>query len=191
MRSSLSASWSVSMLIGRKWPALPRVGFALATALLAITAVASSTNVALADEDGVSFWIPGFFGSLAAAPQQPGWSLTSLYYHTDVSASGNAAIAREITIGDLFKTTVNISGNANVHATADIGFIAPTYVFATPFLGGQASASLLFGYGNNDTSLNGTVTASSVAPPISITRSFALEQDTMGFTDLIPQFADR
>jgi len=191
MRSSLSASWSVSMLIGRKWPALPRVGFALATPLLAITAVASSTNVALADEDGVSFWIPGFFGSLAAAPQQPGWSLTSLYYHTDVSASGNAAIAREITIGDLFKTTVNISGNANVHATADISFIAPTYVFATPFLGGQASASLLFGYGNNDTSLNGTVTASSVAPPISITRSFALEQDTMGFTDLIPQFADR
>ena len=26
-------------------------------------------NSAHADEDGVSFWIPGFFGSLAAAPQ--------------------------------------------------------------------------------------------------------------------------
>jgi len=25
-------------------------------------------NSAHADEDGVSFWIPGFFGSLAAAP---------------------------------------------------------------------------------------------------------------------------
>ena len=26
---------------------------------------------AMADEGGVSFWIPGFFGSLAAAPLQP------------------------------------------------------------------------------------------------------------------------
>ena len=192
MRSSLSASWSVSMLVGRKWPALPRVGFALATALLAITAVASSTNIALADEDGVSFWIPGFFGSLAAAPQQPGWSLASILYNTNVSASGNAAIARDITIGNLFKTTVNISGNANVHSDATIGFVAPSYVFATPFLGGQASATLLVGYGNNNTSLNGTVTATNTSVlPLSITRSFALEQDTMGFTDLVPQFADR
>jgi hypothetical protein len=26
----------------------------------------------MADEDGVGFWLPGQFGSLAAAPQQPG-----------------------------------------------------------------------------------------------------------------------
>jgi len=30
-----------------------------------------------ADENGVSFWLPGIFGSLAATPQQPGWSLPS------------------------------------------------------------------------------------------------------------------
>jgi len=48
---------------------------------------------------GVSFWLPGFFGSLAAAPQQPGWSLTSIYYHTSVSAGADVARAREITIG--------------------------------------------------------------------------------------------
>jgi hypothetical protein len=51
---------------------------------------------ARADEDGTSFWIPGFFGSLAAAPQQPGWSLTSILYNTNVSASGNAVVAREM-----------------------------------------------------------------------------------------------
>jgi hypothetical protein len=50
-----------------------------------------------ADENGVSFWVPGFFGSLAATPQQPGWSLASIYYHTDVSGSGNIALSREIT----------------------------------------------------------------------------------------------
>jgi hypothetical protein len=161
-------------------------------ALATLAAIFSTPKSALADEDGTSFWIPGFFGSLAAAPQQPGWSLASILYNTNVSASGNAAIAREITIGQLPKFPVAISVNANVHADATIGFVAPTYVFATPFLGGQASASLLFGYGNNDTSLNATGTATALLPtPISITRSIALQQDTTGFTDLIPQFADR
>src|SRR5262245_47134847 len=52
---------------------------------VACAAIVGSANGALADENGVSFWVPGFFGSLAAAPQQPGWSLASIYYHTDVS----------------------------------------------------------------------------------------------------------
>jgi hypothetical protein len=145
---------------------------------------------ALADESGTSFWIPGFFGSLAAAPQQPGWSLTSMLYNTNVSASGNAAVAREITIGR-FNPTINISVDAHVHADATIGFVAPSYTFATPFLGGQASAFLLVGYGNNDTSLNASATASTDLLPFSITRSVALSQDTTGFTDLIPMFTDR
>jgi hypothetical protein len=163
----------------------------LATAFFGlIVAVWSATESAFADEDGVSFWIPGFFGSLAAAPQQPGWSLTSILYNTNVSASGNAAVAREITIGR-FNPTINISVNANVHADATIGFVAPSYTFATPFLGGQATAILLFGYGNNDTSLNASATATTDIPPLSITRSVALQQDTTGFTDLIPMFTDR
>ena len=69
------------------------------TACFAVAAVVATTTMSLADEDGISFWIPGLFGSLAAAPLQPGWSLTTTYYHDDVSASGNAALAREITIG--------------------------------------------------------------------------------------------
>ena len=34
----------------------------------------SMPGTAIADESGVSFWVPGFFGSLAATPQVPGWS---------------------------------------------------------------------------------------------------------------------
>ena len=34
-----------------------------------------SPEISRADESGVSFWVPGLFGSLAATPQQPGWSL--------------------------------------------------------------------------------------------------------------------
>ena len=62
-----------------------------------------------ADEGGVSFWLPGFFGSLAAAPQQPGWSLPT-YYHTSVSAAADVAIARESTLGNI-PVNVNLSAN--------------------------------------------------------------------------------
>jgi hypothetical protein len=155
---------------------------------IALTALAATPGISFADEGGVSFWIPGFFGSLASTPQQPGFSLTSVYYHTDVSASGNAALSREITIGQ-FNPTIIVSGNANVNAKVDMGFIAPSYVFATPVFGGQASATLLAGYGRNDTSLDGTVGAT--AGPFALSRSFALQQTDTGFADLIPQFALR
>ena len=45
---------------------------------LALTAVVLGPVLAKADEGGVSLWVPGFFGSLAAAPLQPGWSLTTI-----------------------------------------------------------------------------------------------------------------
>src|ERR1700744_1539877 len=63
-------------------------------AVTVIASVSSASRDAFADEDGISFWIPGFFGSLAAAPQQPGWALGSIYYHTSVSGGGNCALAR-------------------------------------------------------------------------------------------------
>ena len=84
------------------------------TAGLALVAVTCTTTMAPADENGVSFWVPGFFGSLAATPQQPGWSLASIYYHTDVSGSGNIAVSREITIGQF-----NPKLNANVNADSN------------------------------------------------------------------------
>ncbi len=154
---------------------------------LAVAASTAAPTVSLADENGVSFWVPGFFGSLAATPQQPGWSLGTIYYQTDVSASGSAALSKEITIGQ-FNPTVNANINANVSGRGDIGFVIPTYGFATPVFGGQASASIAGAYGRNDTALNGTV---AVLSPIPFTRSIALEQATTGFTDLIPQFAVR
>jgi hypothetical protein len=56
-------------------------------------AVASAPDISKADEGGVSFWIPEFFGSLAAAPQQPGWSLTNIAYQTSVSAARERSLA--------------------------------------------------------------------------------------------------
>jgi hypothetical protein len=161
--------------------------FLLAVAL-SFVAVASTPTAARADEDGISFWIPGFFGSLAAAPQQPGWAVASIYYHTSVSASGNAAVSREVTIGQ-FNPALNVSVNAHVSSNADLGILAPSYTFSTPVLGGQATAYLLGLYGNNDTALNGTL--SGTLGPIPFTRSFALEQNDSAFGDLIPIFTLR
>src|SRR5215813_14970255 len=60
------------------------------------------TQMARADEGGVSFWVPGLYGSLAAVPQQaPGWSVTNIYYHDSVSAGGDVARARDFQIGNI------------------------------------------------------------------------------------------
>ena len=155
---------------------------------IAVGTVLIPTFSARADENGVGFWVPGFFGSLAAAPQVPGWSFAGVNYYTNVSASGNAAVSKEITIGQ-FNPALNASINANISARADIGFFAPTYVFATPFLGGQASVSLLAGYGQSSTALNGTIAGT--IGPIPFTRTIGLSQTTDGLGDLAPQFALR
>jgi hypothetical protein len=152
------------------------------------------SQCALADESGVSFWVPGFFGSLAAAPQQPGWSLATVYYHTSVSAGGDVALAREFQIRQV---PVNLTArlNASVNATGDLGFVIPTYVFATPVLGGQASVSLVSAYGVVSTTLAGQLSGSLTGPnggsiPFP-PRSDSFNDTTWGFGDLVPQFALR
>src|SRR6476620_2583886 len=99
-------------------------------AIVLAPAITFFSHCALADEDGVSFWIPGLFGSLAAVPQQPGWSLANIYYHTSVSAGADVARAREFTLNRVpANVTVNTNLNLNVHATGDLGFVLPSYVF--------------------------------------------------------------
>jgi hypothetical protein len=152
------------------------------------------SHCALADEDGVSFWIPGFFGSLAATPQQPGWSLATIYYHTSVSAAADVARAREFTLGRVpANLTVNANLNLNLNATGDLGFVIPSYVFATPVLGGQASVSLIGAYGVVGTSLAGTLSGVVTTPfgNVPFARSDTINDTTWGFGDLIPQFALR
>ena len=76
-------------------------------------------EAALADEGGVSFWLPGIYGSLAAAPQQPGWSLPLIYYHTSVSASGSIAAAKEVPVSGLSQT-LKVNLDLNVNADVDL-----------------------------------------------------------------------
>jgi hypothetical protein len=69
---------------GGQLPLRTHIARRMATAALgltlAITGTAALPTTAAADEGGVSVWLPGFFGSLAAAPLQPGWSVQTIDY---------------------------------------------------------------------------------------------------------------
>src|ERR1044071_385907 len=92
--------------------------------------LAVSATAARADEGGVSMWLPGQFGSLAAAPGTPGWSFASVYYHTSVSAGGG----KQFNNGGSVRAGLNVRG--------DLIFLNATYIFTEPFLGAQAAIGL-------------------------------------------------
>ncbi len=155
----------------------------------AVTAVGLLfSQAALADEGGVSFWIPGFFGSLAATPQQPGFSLATIYYHTSVTAGADVAIARQIEAANI-PVDLNLNLKARLSGDANLGFLIPQYVFPSPILGGQAAVALIVPFGGNRASVDATLTGSIGPIPIAVARS---RTDTVtGFADLIPQFSLR
>jgi hypothetical protein len=159
-------------------------------AVISFATVALSPGVAAADEGGVSFWIPGLFGSLAATPSQPGWQGSVIYYHDSVSAGGDVARGREITIGGI-PANVNATLNANVNANVNLGLMEASYVFATPVLGGQASATLLGVYGANTTNLVGSLTGTLTGPAGGVfpfSRFDDINSSVLGFGDLVPMF---
>ncbi len=131
----------------------------------------------------MSFWLPGQFGSLAAVPQQPGWTFASVYYHTSVEAGGEVAAARQATIGK-FNPNVNINLNASLNAHADLVFLSSTYVFATPVLGGQLAVGMTGLFGRNNVSIDGTLTVA--VGPLIITRSGSISDTVEGVGDLYP-----
>jgi hypothetical protein len=153
----------------------------------AAACLVSVPTVARADEGGVSFWLPGFFGSLAATPLQPGWSLTSVYYHTTVSAGSDVARAREFEIGRIpITATANVS--ASLDSRADMAFVMPTYTFATPVFGGQLTLGAIGIYGRVETSLAGTVTGTLATPlgTFPFSRFDSISDSVTGFGDVWP-----
>jgi hypothetical protein len=142
---------------------LPAFVAALAVSLIA-------PDGARADEGGISFWLPGLFGSFAAAPGEPGWSIASFYVHPAVSANGGKEFFR----GDRIV--------AGVQGRGDLVGLGPSYTFATPVFGGQAAVSL-FGIGGRNWGLVDATLTGPRGNAISGERSQALT--SVG--DLIPQ----
>src|SRR6266403_1168113 len=140
-----------------------RHGFWLHSLAVAI-ALALAPQLASADEVGESFWTPGSFGSLAATASQPGFSLTSTYYHTSTSAGIDVARARLIRIGRL---TGEVGENVSAISIQpeDLAMVTPTYTFATPVLGGQAALAVQATYGRKRTTDDAVISTQSLLGP--------------------------
>lgn len=156
----------------------------LVAAALAFAAITAEPAVSFADEGGVSFWIPGLYGSLAAAPQVPGWAWAVVDLYNPVTASGNAAAAREVTI-NRFSGAVNVNLNLNLKANPNLVLVNPTYVFATPVFGGQFAVSMAGAYGRSIADLNGTLTLTGPNGG-TFMRQGAIDDARDGFSDLYP-----
>ena len=118
------------------------------------------TNTALADENGVGFWLPGQYASGAALPPSPGFGLNTIAYQYR---------------GKQNTTTGGV--NQATSATAQDLLLQPTYTFEQKILGATPSIGVTIGPGNAFTSVNATYGGTSV---------FQGSQTTHGMSDIYP-----
>jgi hypothetical protein len=123
-----------------------RSGTAMAVAAATGALVGFAPMSAKADNGGLSFWLPGIFGSLAAAPAVPGWSTATIYIHLQQSAGSSKEFVQRGSVV------------AGLNARADALVQGFTYTFGTPFLGGQAAVTILGAPGNVDVGIDATLT---------------------------------
>jgi hypothetical protein len=124
-----------------------------------------------ADEGGISFWLPGLYGSFAATPVEPGWSWATIYVHSSVDAGADKAFPR----GGRGRVSLGIDGRADLVA------FGPTYTFEEPLLGGQFGLSLLGVAGRSVGAVDLTLTG-----PRGRTLSGNRTDTFSGFGDLLP-----
>jgi hypothetical protein len=163
---------------------------ALSAALLTLAIVACAPNLAKADEGGVGLWVPGFFGSLAAVPAVPGFSLATVYIHPSVEGGADVAFARQVRRGNI---ATNFTGALNLDLTArlDLVLAAPAYTFASPFLGGQAQVALAIPYGRARGDVSATLMGNLGLGGPGFTIGGSASDEITGFGDLAPMFAVR
>src|SRR5262245_31923374 len=150
-----------------------RCGANISRRLAATLAVfISLVNIARADFGGISFWLPGLMGSLAAVPGQPGWSWLTVYVHLSQEAGGGRTFQR----GGSFV--------AGLQDRADVVAVGPTYTFETPVLGGRASVGLFGAYGRATADISATLTG-----PKGGTISGSRSESLTDFTDVFWQAA--
>lgn len=113
--------------------------------LLLVGVITLLSTFTHADEGGTSFWLPGQYGSLAATPAEPRWSLPLVYYHSSVDADGS----KEFSIGGEIRAGLDVD--------IDLLLAIPNYVFADPVWGGQASINIAMLLGRVDVGTDATL----------------------------------
>ncbi|WP_395689282.1 transporter [Aestuariivirga sp.] len=119
---------------------------------------------AQADEGGVSFWLPGQYGSFAAIAPEPGFSIPTVTYYYQ----------GEMKAGKTLRQGTEIAAEADASFLAQ--FIIPTYTPDASILGGRPSFSLALLPAYSETS------AEISAGGLSASRSDSVS----GFGDLYP-----
>ncbi|MEY9884647.1 transporter [Bradyrhizobium sp. USDA 329] len=110
----------------------------------------SLPSQAWADAGGVGFWLPGIFGSLAAAPTVPGWAYASIYLHLQADAGATKNFVTSGAASGSVVTGLNAHGDALA--------LGITYTSPLPVLGGQAAVSILTAPGNVGLGIDATLT---------------------------------
>lgn len=136
---------------------------------LALGASLFALPPAAADEGGVSFWLPGQFGSFAAVRGDPGWTFPLVYYHASTDAGGDR----------LFRRGARLTAGLDVRA--DLAIAAPSYVFGTPVGGAQAAIGMAGILGRAKVGTSGTLTG-----PSGGTLTGGQSDSLTGFGDLYP-----
>jgi len=152
---------------------MKRTGRGTAALGIIITCIAACLGVR-ADETGVSFWVPGQYGSFAAVPLSPGWSLPVIYYHSSASASGSEKFNYDGTLA------------ARIEADAGLLLVAPTYAFSGAVLGGQLALGVT-GIVSNSAARGGLLLTDAGGQSLEAREADA----TVGFGDLYPTAALR
>jgi hypothetical protein len=160
------------------------MGKRLKVLFFALSLIGAGVYPAVADQGGIGYWLPGSFGSLAATPQEPGWSMGVIYLHSSVSAGGDVAASRTIAFPN---RTANLTVNldAQIKARADLGVFAPSYVFSTPVLGGQFAINALAIYGRQQANIDANITGA--LGPIGFATSRSVSQTMDAFGDIFVQ----
>ena len=131
---------------------------------MTIATVSFAGSTACADEGGVSFWLPGQYGSFAAIAPAPGFSMATVSYFY----SGSAGASRPLQLGN----TLDFGVKGEFFGQ----FLAPSYAPDTTFLGGRPNFSLAFMPAWSSASVSGQLGPFGAAKSESVT----------GFSDLYP-----
>ncbi len=138
-----------------------------------------------ADESGISFWQPGTFANLAAAPGAPGWSFTATYFHATLAGGSNVATADTLPLFPRIPLTVQL--DADIKTNVNIAILTPAYAFATPVLGGRLAFNLFVPVGGAKTQIDALVTGA--LGPIGFATQNVISDTLTSFGDPAPQLS--
>jgi hypothetical protein len=138
--------------------------------LMTVVGLVLGHQAALADEAGVSVWLPGTFGSFAAVPVQPGFQWSTTYYHATATSKSSSEFEEGGRIVRGLRPRPNLIQ------------MSPSYAFATPVLGAQLGLAVTAVPAFVSNSITSTLTG-----PRGNSLSGSTGQSVTGFGDLYPR----